>query len=329
MVFSPIVMRMALVGALFVLLVGPPLAAQEAPEEPSVEALPVVGSGTGTLESGGGSSTPLSWIETARGALVALAPVAQSLGGALVTGPLGDSYELTIGGVKFILAPASEALTQGTKILPLSQPPQVLADTVFVPLDLLQRTWGDQEGVELAWDAAAHRLRASRPVPRTLPADVSVVHVQGVTTVVLRFPAPPHLRIDERPDGWDVVALGDRFAVPPSKPVEDPFVKEIRVAPDRIELRVAPEIRGEHYRLTSPDRLVFDLYRASPTEAAKTASTPAATAPTHGIHTVVIDPGHGGSETGAIGPAGTMEKSSPCSSPASSPRSCRASSACG
>ena len=66
----------------------------------------------------------------------------------------------------------------------------------------------------------------------------------------------------------------------------------------------------------SPPRLVLDLHGEPGTEesprprAAAPAPTPrpAAAAPQADIRTVVIDPGHGGEQVGAMGPGGTMEK---------------------
>jgi N-acetylmuramoyl-L-alanine amidase len=73
-----------------------------------------------------------------------------------------------------------------------------------------------------------------------------------------------------------------------------------------------------------PDRLVLEFQARPLASAAPSAGTPAPGAPaaqappaartapaetrTGGLRTVVIDPGHGGEEVGAMGPGGTMEK---------------------
>jgi N-acetylmuramoyl-L-alanine amidase len=63
----------------------------------------------------------------------------------------------------------------------------------------------------------------------------------------------------------------------------------------------------------APARLVLEFQATTP-QAAKAAPPPAAPAPPRGateelaLRTVVIDPGHGGAEVGAKGPAGTLEK---------------------
>jgi N-acetylmuramoyl-L-alanine amidase len=56
--------------------------------------------------------------------------------------------------------------------------------------------------------------------------------------------------------------------------------------------------------------VVFDVHRAPPAAPALPELPVAAQPPRDepGIHTIVLDPGHGGGETGAIGPSGTEEK---------------------
>ncbi len=281
------------------------LEAQEAPEDTAAPALvAVVGTGTGRLESGGGE-LPLPWIETDQGVLVALEPLVAQLGGELVVGPLGASYELRLGEETFILAPGSPALTHGSELVPLSQPPALFLNLLHVPVDLIEKSWGESQGVEVRWDRGQRRLVAERPVAREHPVDISVVHLQGVSTVVLRFPSTPRARIVRVEEGWEVIGLGDRFVTPPPRRIEDPYVRAVEVASDRIRLVVVPGVDAEPYRLRAPDRIVFDLY---PARAPQLGAAPAPASEPLGIRTVVIDPGHGGAESGAIGPAGTMEK---------------------
>ena len=305
MVVSPAVMRKAYVGALLTLFAASSLSAQEAPPETPASAFETFASGTGTLAVGSATSA-LPWIETAQGPLVALAPIVDRLGGQLVVGAFGASFTLVLGESQFVVADGSAAVTRGAEIVPLSQPVRVRLGAPYVPVDLVPRVWGVMAGVTAAWDAAAKRLEVAQPVARELPVDVSVVHSQGISTVVLRFPVAPRLRVEPRDGGWELVAVGDRFVAAPPRPFDDPLLRLATVAADRITLLVADGVAGEHYRLGSPDRVVFDLYQ--PGLAAAAALHTPSPSPRRGLRTVVLDPGHGGSETGAIGPAGTMEK---------------------
>ncbi len=302
MVSWRVVTRKSLVGLLLALLVDRSLPAQEAPE---AGATAVVASGIGRLAIDGAES-PLPWIETERGVLVALEPLVGRLGGELRVGPLGASYELVLGETLFVLAPDSAALTKGDEIVPLSQPPAVYLTLLHVPVDLVESTWGTILGFESSWNRAERRLTAVRPTLREHPIELSVVHLQGVTTVVFRFAVAPRCRIEKSERGFELVALGDRFLPPPPRRIDDPFLRAVEFAPGSIELVVAPDVEAEHYRLRAPDRIVFDLFRARRSPAV--AAAPPTAAPLPGIRTVVIDPGHGGGESGAIGGSGTMEK---------------------
>jgi N-acetylmuramoyl-L-alanine amidase len=82
----------------------------------------------------------------------------------------------------------------------------------------------------------------------------------------------------------------------------------VTVEPQQIRVSLAAEAEVDSYVLDNPFRLVFDVHRTSSVVTAPAA--PLMERPTGwlGIRTIVIDPGHGGKETGAIGPSGAQEK---------------------
>jgi N-acetylmuramoyl-L-alanine amidase len=101
--------------------------------------------------------------------------------------------------------------------------------------------------------------------------------------------------------------LSDRLTPPsPPREVQDPLVQSVVVEPQQIRLQLAAGAQAESYVLANPFRLVFDVHPTSSVEVPATPAEHAGQAP--GIRTIVIDPGHGGAETGAIGPGGVQEK---------------------
>jgi N-acetylmuramoyl-L-alanine amidase len=70
---------------------------------------------------------------------------------------------------------------------------------------------------------------------------------------------------------------------------------------------LSPDAEANDYTLLDPFRLVFDIYKTSVTAAPEIARTTPPTR-TRAIQTIVIDPGHGGSDTGAVGSKGVEEK---------------------
>ena len=294
-------------GLLLLLSVGV-LSAQEDPGEttPAYEVV-LTGSGTGSLLVSG-NATPLAFGTTASGPLVDFEPIVDRLGGRLEVGPLRQSYTLVIGEIQQVIVPGSPAITAGTEIQSLTQPPAIVEGRLLVPIDLLERSYGAQLGVNFTWDDARAMLSVVRPPQRELPLEVGLVHLQGVTTVVLQFPEAPRYRIVRGAGFYEIVLVGDHIVPPPVGPrADDPWVRAIEVTPERIRLVLAPDCAAESYTLRTPFRLVFDVFKEAPATAPTAPALPRDTA-RRVIRTVVIDPGHGGKETGAIGPAGTAEK---------------------
>lgn len=305
----PVKLRLPLrLVAGLLLLASGPLSAQEDPTEVDPAALVVLtGSGTGSLVVSG-SATPLVFGTTATGLLVELEPIVQRLGGRLEVGPLRQSYNLVIGETQLVVVPGSPAITSGTEIQALPQPPGIVDGRLLVPLELLERSYGAQLGVNFTWDDARMVLEVARPPQRELPVEVGLVHLQGVTTVVLQFPEAPRYRVVRSAGLYEVVLVGDRVVPPPPGPkVEDALVRGVDITPERILLELAPGCAAESYTLRTPFRLVFDVFRETPAAAPAAPIVPRESA-RRAIRTVVIDPGHGGKETGAIGPAGSAEK---------------------
>jgi len=244
---------------------------------------------------------------TPAGPLVALEPLTQALGGRLLPGETGESFTLRLGDRDVVLGIGSSVVTVGEEIVSLSQPPTRGEAGVQVPLDFLNETYGDLQGYAFEWRPGEQRLAIGRRSAREIPVALDVVHLQGTTTVVLQFPAQPRYHIDQQPGRVEVQMLADRLAVPPQRRVEDPLVRTIEIAPGGVRLDLVPGAEVESYVLDNPFRLVFDIHeRTALAEPSAPPGLPPALPP--GIRTIVIDPGHGGRETGAVGPSGTFEK---------------------
>jgi len=242
------------------------------------------------------------------GPLFGLKAMTDALGGELVAGETGESYTLKLGGKDVVVGLGSAVVTVGDSIVSLSQPPTRGEGGLAVPLDFLAKTYGDLSGYSFDWRPGEQRLVIGRRSARELPVALDVVHLQGMTTVVLQFSDVPRYHLNQQPGRIEMQMLADRLAVPsPPRKVEDPLVKAVDIAPERVRIDLAPEAAVESYTLENPFRLVFDVHGQSTVVAPAGPAFPTP-APASGIHTIVIDPGHGGTETGAIGPGGIQEK---------------------
>ncbi len=132
------------------------------------------------------------------------------------------------------------------------------------------------------------------------------------TRVVLEADGPIEPRLVES-DGGLTVAFPD---VSPrgwtgTRTVRDGLVAtaELGEARGAAALRLTferPPASRKVFRLEDPPRVVLDFQRQGPRAAAGPAS--ANDAGPEPLHTIVIDPGHGGHDTGALGPSGLQEK---------------------
>ena len=110
-------------------------------------------------------------------------------------------------------------------------------------------------------------------------------------------------------------------------PVTDGLLQRVRLgqnAPDRARLVIDLDRYGRHrlFRLSGPDRVVLDVYgtrqghekpeavepSGTPSERGSSAEGSAPPLALRPVHTVVIDPGHGGQDPGARGRGGLREK---------------------
>jgi len=259
-----------------------------------------------------GRELPLPVAINPSGPEFCLSALVNNLGGTLAPGATAESASLTVEGKEVVIGIGSAIITVGDAVVPLSQPVvRGEMGTLMVPVDFLRKTYGDLLGYSFDWRPETQRLVIGRRAARELPVLLDVVHLQGMTTVVLQFPEEPRYQIKRLPGVVDVQMMGDRLAPPPRHPVQDPFVQDVTISPEQVHIQVAPGLDVASYVLNNPFRIVFDVHQPSAVE------TPAApVAPggipggggPPGIHTIVVDPGHGGTETGAIGPSGVMEK---------------------
>lgn len=240
------------------------------------------------------------------GPLFGLVPIAGALGARLTSDSTGESLDLEVGGKTVVLAPGNSIVTVGEEIITLTQPPAEGDGGIQVPLDFLRKTFGDVLGYAFEWQPESSRLAISRRAERQLNVAVDLVHLQGMTTVVLQFPEAPRYHVNKVPAGVEVQMLADRIGSSNVKPVQDPLVRAVTVEPDKIAIQLVAGAEAESYVLENPFRLVFDVH---PTAAVAGPATPSEPSERRaGIRTIVVDPGHGGTESGAIGPSGVLEK---------------------
>jgi len=263
----------------------------------------------------GGERLPLMVTLMPAGPLFSLDQIVELLGGELSVGPLAQSHELEVGDTSFRFGPTTSVLTVGQDIFELSQTPvgTIVFDeegeeqpgTLMVPLDLLEMTWTEVTNQHFSWVRGERLLLVGEARLRNLPLTVDVVHLQGVSTVVLQFPARPRYRVEQEPGRIAVRVLGDRIEAPSSVArTNEGLLAGMSFSSQEIAIGMKPGAGSESYELSNPYRLVFDIFPGGESTAA---SRPLAPPRRTRIPTIVIDPGHGGGDDGAHGD-GLLEK---------------------
>jgi N-acetylmuramoyl-L-alanine amidase len=291
----------------FLCLVLPVLVAAqgERPQTPPPAAAPPAGGRLSvTLEE---REIPVPVTITPSGPMFGLSPLAEALGGKLTSDTAGESVTLRVAETDVVLGPGNAIVTVGDNIVSLSQPPAPGEGGLQVPVDFLRKTFGDLLGYAFEWHPETQRLTIARRGNRELGVTLDVVHLQGQSTIVLQFPEEPRYHISREQTGTIVVEmLADRLTPPPPKEIQDPLVQSVTIEPQQVRIQLAAGVQSESYVLANPFRLIFDVHQTSSVEGPTGPGAPTERAP--GIHTIVLDPGHGGAETGAIGPSGVPEK---------------------
>ncbi|MGH9379040.1 MAG: N-acetylmuramoyl-L-alanine amidase [Thermoanaerobaculia bacterium] len=287
---------------LLALAFAAPVGLAQESEAPPVPTVP------GTLVTGDQSS-PLPLVRSPVGPLVALGSVVRALGGS-VDGLAGSAgaFVLSVQDTQAVLGIGSQALTVGEQIRSISQPPRQGPDGPLVPIDLLERVYGDLQGYRFTWADDPPTLSATRSALRQIPMTVETVQLEDLTTVVLRFDEAPAYDVVTEPGVVRVELRGD--AAQPTGPVRLPqgsLARRMELSPERIVLHLAAGVEVDHYVLTDPFRIVLDLYRGAPGDSLEQPIFQPPR-PRPGIQTIVVDPGHGGGNPGARGSRGSLEK---------------------
>lgn len=256
-----------------------------------------------------GRQETISFFRSPLGPLFALGDFTARLGGELSVGPAKLRHELKLGNESFLFGPESTTMTLGRQIKYLSQAPRADSSGLLVPLDLLRAIYTEVLGYEFSWDGDARSLSVLQRPPAEFPVKLSLVHLQGVSTLVLEFPEQPRYRIHRLLDGVEVELIGDRFDSRSQRTAPtDPLVRGVTIGRERLRIQLTPGATAEDYVLERPFRLVFDVFRGQNEPTATQVEAPVVPRRERGIRTIILDPGHGGDNTGATGPGGSMEK---------------------
>jgi N-acetylmuramoyl-L-alanine amidase len=266
------------------------------------------GHGSGTLRTASGDH-PFTYIEQSGHTYVSATEVAAGLGGSLAADTNG--YKVTIANHVAAFGTDSRYGVIREDLIEMPVPAIAVEGKPYVPWQFFQGMLSKSAGLDVRWDAAARVLAVAPQQRDALTVQVSVANVQGISKIVLTLSAPAEYAIVREPGAYVV-----RFKAPVTGPFaeqvyEDQYIARLTFA--RTDLRVqltGNDVVGDAYQLEGPPRIVLDLRKGAPPVPGQPIPlqglSPQQEQP--GIRTIVIDPGHGGKEVGAVGQGGLLEK---------------------
>lgn len=252
---------------------------------------------------------------------VSVGDVAAVLGGTLAFEAATGSFELKIGAHTAVFGTETAIAVVDTKLVPLGAPVRAQGSSAFADADFFSRVLAPLFGMSFVWDRATRTLAARRVETPEIGVEATVSAFEGTTKVVFRFTQSPPFRV-EKGEEQVVLRFPGAKLVPalPEVAVDDSRVARLLLRPSEL----AVVLKGKNlatnvYPLEAPPRLVVDVTRGAPPPPARPAPSPGALrlpgalvvptpTPKPEPRVVVLDPGHGGTEEGAKGPGGLLEK---------------------
>ena len=236
-----------------------------------------------------------------------IADAAKALGFDVAADPTTGVLTLTGHGHKVLVGAGTAQVPVDQRLVSISRPAQTISGALYAPPDFFEKVLFPLVGASGSYDAVKRVWTLAEA--KALTIDVAVAHVEAVTQVVLHQSGPAKFASTVGPASiqvrWPDLTVEAPFA---EKRYEDPFVASVRFSEDGAAIALRdPGLSARAYALTAPDRVVVEVTRAAERPPGGAAPPPPASAAEAPL-VIVIDPGHGGAETGAIGPGGLQEK---------------------
>jgi len=216
------------------------------------------------------------------------------------------------------------SLEMDRKIIPLKTPAKIIDSRVMLPLEVIKII----TPAEIEWDNQAKTLSINTIISintiRPYLLKVRSYSDSDKTRVVIDLSEKTEFKANKltNPDKIFIDIIGSILKLEDTfKEIEinDGILKTVRTAQfneeiTRVVFDLYQEVKYNIFSLTDPDRVVIDIFRPEKksetlleTLPPKPEEKPVPEPKVTGKRVVIIDPGHGGSDPGAIGPTGLKE----------------------
>ena len=244
--------------------------------------------------------------------------VVEALGGRITWFPALKLMTININGHIARLVIDDPSLEIDEKIISLEFPARIIDNRVMIPLEVIKII----AEVDIKWENQVKTLFINTIRPYLL--EVRSYSHPDKTRVVIDLSEKTEFRADKliNPDRIFIDIMGSIAKLEDTSKqikIDDGVIKTVRTAQfnqeiTRVVFDLYQEAKYDLFSLIGPDRVVIDIFKSGEKAAIsetlpvkpkeKSAPGPEIT----GKRVVIIDPGHGGKDPGAIGPTGLREK---------------------
>jgi len=244
--------------------------------------------------------------------------IIEELGGRITWFPALKLLTINIDGHIARLVIDDPSMEFDDKIIPLETAAKIIKSRVMIPLEVLKTI----VSVEINWDSKSKVLRIDSIRPSLLKIR-SYTH-DDKTRVVIDMSEQTEFSVNKltNPDRVYVDIMGSILKLEDSSKkidINDDTVKTVRTAKfNEDTIRVVFELyKASNYnifKLSGPERIVVDIFKnkiekekVKDTVTVKPVKEATVDLIESGNRVIIIDPGHGGSDPGAIGQSGLKE----------------------
>ncbi|HPR65309.1 MAG TPA: N-acetylmuramoyl-L-alanine amidase [Thermoanaerobaculia bacterium] len=243
--------------------------------------------------------------------LIELQPIVRELGATFGQFELTQGWRIEIEGHTLVFGTDSQFVVVDGELKSLSTAPVIQGEKCFLPLDFYDGILCPLIGAQCR--SGTQTLIISRRTASDLViTGVQLHYLTGFTKLVIMLEQEATYSVETENDTVRIAFRRPLYFQNPLPEIKDPLVRSI--VPGRQEIIVQLLNAGSNvssYTLQSPFRIVLDISRAP--SRAVSSTTPARQTPPlspspPSRFTVVLDPGHGGKDTGARNGEGLTEK---------------------
>jgi len=236
---------------------------------------------------------------------VEVLPVMELIGAEAGFSPAAGTYRIVLGDHSVQLAPERKIVLVDEKLLDTGEAPIASQGGIAASPDFLDRYVLRAFGMRLEHSEWGYRIAPGARFAEPIVVRPAAADFAATTTLVLTLEHEADVTVDSEADGQVVVHFADATPrVDAPGPVRSRRVRSLGTQGSDLRIELAPEVglRAWH-RLDNPARVILELGRVMPTP------TPVSRpAELEGPAPIVIDPGHGGDDTGAVTAGGAVEK---------------------